>query len=399
MRTAHFPFIACAVLCLAHSTARSTDYQKVADQQPWRFNWYAANLLYCVDRDLRDYEVEIRCPKKGHPREDHRLTIRLLTDGKEVFRFRGYSDTVFARSGDVLYVAEFAPSVTGCTVVATDLKSGKQLWRSNLKGIGPVDHSRYRNHVTIDAQGEVLVVRGHESLGRYIEYIDMKSGKTVGHKKYPAEEHASQVHLEGIQVLKILDAQTVFLRSDRTSLQHIHQDGGTGLPAYFDGITEYTMLKVRIGESCLIRGKNRFDKFLLVKIESGKAVFRHTGARNNVTIDETITAAPYEDAFWQTDARDNSRVTYMQFDMQGRKRVEKHYRAGKLDGTWTQWYDNGQKEFEYHYVNDERNGPSTDWYPTGQKRHEATYREGRMVGRETYWRADGTVSGTGDHPE
>lgn len=398
MTRTHLHFIACAMLCLVHPTTWAVDYQKVADQQLWRFNWFAANLLNCVGRDLRDYEVEIRCPKRA-PHGDLRLTVRLLTDRKEVFRFRGYPDTVFARSGDVLYVAEFNPATSGCTVVATDLKSGKQLWRSNLKGIGPVDHSRYRNHVTIDAEGEVLVVRGHETLGRYIEYIDMKSGKTVGHKKYPAEEPESQVRLEGIQILKILDAQTVYLRSDRISLKHVHRDGGTGPPAYIDGITEYTMLKVRIGEACLIGGKNGFDKFLLVKVEAGSAVFRHTGARNNVAIDETITAIPYEDAFWKTDAQDRSRVTYTQFDTRGRKRVEKHYRAGKLNGSWMQWYDSGQKEFEYHYVNGERNGPSTDWYPMGQKRHESVYREGRMVGRETYWRPDGSVLTTADHPE
>jgi hypothetical protein len=185
VKTARHLLLACFALPWAGSIARAADYQKLADQQPWRFDWSAANLLYCVDRDLHDFVVEIRCPKRPPPNKDRRLTVRLLTDGQEVFSFRGFRDTVFARSGDVLYVAEFDPITTGCAVVATDLITGRQVWRSELKGVGPVKHSRYRNHVTIDAEGEVLVVRGHESLGRYIEYIDRKSGKTVGHKKYP----------------------------------------------------------------------------------------------------------------------------------------------------------------------------------------------------------------------
>jgi len=264
--------VASLLLSLAPSLACAIDYQKVVDQQPWRFNWLAANLLYCVDGYLRDYDVEIHCPKRS-PSGDRRLTIRLLRNSKEVLRFRGYPDTVFARSGDVLYVAEFKPFTSGCAVQATDLKTGKQVWQSYLQGIGPISHSRYRNHVTIDAEGKVLVVRGYESLGRYLEYIDQKTGKTVAHKIYPPDDAEHQVFLEGIQVLKILDAQTVFLRSDRMTLQHMHKDGGTGPPAYIDGITEYTMLKIKVGEACLIGGKNRFDEFRLVKIESGKAVF------------------------------------------------------------------------------------------------------------------------------
>jgi hypothetical protein len=172
--------------CGNEPTPPSADYQQHADRAEWLWEPEEANLLFCVRRDFQDHQAEIICPKKtrdGFLNEP--LTVRLTDDGKEVYSFMAHDESVFTRRGDVLYLAEFSPIATGCSVVAYDFKAKKELWKTHLKGIGPVDHEKYRNEVTITTAGDdAIFVTGKESSGRYIEYVDMKSGKTVGHKVF-----------------------------------------------------------------------------------------------------------------------------------------------------------------------------------------------------------------------
>ena len=114
-----------------------------------------------------------------------RVVIRILKDGGVVHFFEGHKGTVFAVGDGVLYYADFGPITSGCAVVAYDLKAKKQLWKAGLKGLGPIGHSRYSNAVNLGLDKQAVCVRGRESAGRYIEYVDLKTGKTVGHKVYP----------------------------------------------------------------------------------------------------------------------------------------------------------------------------------------------------------------------
>jgi hypothetical protein len=86
----------------------------------------------------------------------------------------------------VRYRAEFRPHSSGCAVVASDLKTGAPLWRAPLKGLGPIDHSKYFNAVRVEpVGGEALAVYGQESAGRYVEIVSLKIGRTLGHKLFP----------------------------------------------------------------------------------------------------------------------------------------------------------------------------------------------------------------------
>jgi hypothetical protein len=161
-------------------------YQLRADRAKWNWDPKEASLLYCVRRDLRDFRVEIICPKDAE--DKHRpepMTVRLTDAGKEVYSFKAEEWTVFTRQGDVLYFAKFSPIAQGCSVVAYDFKAKKTLWKTGLKGAGAVVHSYYRNEVAIEAADDnAILVTGNETLGRYIEYVDMKSGETLGHKVF-----------------------------------------------------------------------------------------------------------------------------------------------------------------------------------------------------------------------
>ena len=47
----------------------------------------------------------------------------------------------------------------------------------------------------------------------------------------------------------------------------------------------------------------------------------------------------------------------------GNKRLEEHYKDGKLDGLLTYFYENGVKMFEVYYNHGEKNGLKAHWYP------------------------------------
>jgi hypothetical protein len=182
---------AVAIGCLlvapyGESADNQPDYQRIADGQPWVWKGEQANLFYCVTEQLGQFDTVIECPKvdMSKPRRGA-LTVRMLDGGKEVYSFQAERETVFACDGRVIYFAYPERGKTGCSVGAYDFRDKKELWRSRLKSMTNLGHSAYGNEVTIEYLGTVLVVRGNESLLRYIEYVDLKTGKTLGQREYP----------------------------------------------------------------------------------------------------------------------------------------------------------------------------------------------------------------------
>jgi hypothetical protein len=155
------------------------DYQKKADEAPWSWSDERASPEGAAKQLPDSYAAEVERHDSGD------VTIRILKDGNIVHQFRGHYRTVFAVRDDVLYYAEFDPIVTGCALVAYDLRKQKRLWKTDLKGLGGIAHSKYRNAVNLSLEKYAVCVRGQESAGNYIEFVDLKSGKTVGHKVYP----------------------------------------------------------------------------------------------------------------------------------------------------------------------------------------------------------------------
>lgn len=112
------------------------------------------------------------------------LTFKIARAGKEVYEWKGHDHTVFRIQQDRFYYALFEPSASGGEIVAVDLSSGKDLWKSSLTALGPIDHFAYRNLKTLDANSEVVTIYGNESMGRYFEIKDAKTGATLGHKRF-----------------------------------------------------------------------------------------------------------------------------------------------------------------------------------------------------------------------
>jgi len=120
------------------------------------------------------------------PNKFEQMTIKFVRDGKEIIALEGHLSSVFRAEGNTLYFAEFRSYANGCALVAYDLSTGRKLWRSDLQGIGGVEHSAYQNRVTMNMKlgRDVICVMGYESLGNYIEIVDGKTGKTIAHRKF-----------------------------------------------------------------------------------------------------------------------------------------------------------------------------------------------------------------------
>jgi hypothetical protein len=183
--------LAVALICFAVQPLQATDYQELVDNEPWRWDGEQATLLYSVFFCMSDHQVEIISPKldTDGPRPFKRLRVRILEDGKEIYSFEAHRGTVFSRFGDVLYIADFFPATTGCSIVAYDFKANKELWKTRLKSISHLPHSAYHNAVMIENDSVALKIRGKESLLHYVEYVDMKTGKTLAQREYPWKEN------------------------------------------------------------------------------------------------------------------------------------------------------------------------------------------------------------------
>ncbi len=179
-RFSHLPWVF-GIILVGAAVGHGQDYQKIADAMPWKFSTEQASVTDSFLRFSMAYQVElIRPSNKPGP-----IIIRVVAGGKELVAWTGHYRSVFTSSGDVLVYADFGHGRTGCTLIACDLKTGKQLWKTPLQGLGPIPHSRYSNSVNLEIiNSDAVRVFGDESAGQYLEIVDLKSGKTVGHRRY-----------------------------------------------------------------------------------------------------------------------------------------------------------------------------------------------------------------------
>ena len=176
------------LLALAAPADPVVDYQQVADATEWK--WSDAATLIGHSAILRGSTYDVRMEVKVARRSGVKVTF--AKDEKDAFVLNGHENTVFRVVGDTLVYTLYHQGASGAAVVAVDLKSGKELWKTELKGIGPVSHFKYRNLLNVEASRDTVTVFGNESLGKYVEILDTKSGKTVGHKVFPKESPAEK---------------------------------------------------------------------------------------------------------------------------------------------------------------------------------------------------------------
>jgi hypothetical protein len=137
------------------------------------------------------YAIEYAGDPNGFGSGDYTFAKK---DGQKL-TVSGHAQSAFAFNGDTLYFADFSSISTGCKIVSYDLATGKKIRETRLEGLGPIAHTKYRNRVVMSVEKHptvkeafALVITSQEAAGRYIEVIDLVTGKQLAHKKFDAND-------------------------------------------------------------------------------------------------------------------------------------------------------------------------------------------------------------------
>lgn len=80
-----------------------------------------------------------------------------------------------------------------------------------------------------------------------------------------------------------------------------------------------------------------------------------------------------------------------------KKRVEIHFKDGKLNGLSSEWAKNGKKVLETNYQNGLQEGMEKNWYASGKKKTELNYSNGKANGVFKEWYEDGQLKTQGKY--
>jgi hypothetical protein len=176
----------CSTVALLHGVSlfadESVDYQARADQAKWDWNKDKTELAYYVKACEGMFEVTAAKSAPEKPWSDY--TLQVSEAKKVLYETKVHGSTAFRIRGNTLYLTKFHRYANGCALVAIDLSTKSQVWQTPLQGIGAIPHFKYSNQVTLDLDGPVAIVYGNESAGNYIEFVDLKTGKTVGNRRF-----------------------------------------------------------------------------------------------------------------------------------------------------------------------------------------------------------------------
>ncbi len=86
----------------------------------------------------------------------------------------------------IVFAVHYSARTTGGAAYAFETKTGRMLWRRQLKALGPQNHSQYANDIRVAAHNGHLAVFGQESNGRYVELRDARSGRLLRHTRVPS---------------------------------------------------------------------------------------------------------------------------------------------------------------------------------------------------------------------
>ena len=186
MRLAMTGFLLATLSTAIGAPAPGNKYQEMADEMDWDWPKEKASLKYCSEHYKGAFELEMETATEQFARST--LLKFKDSEGKKFFSLLAHANTVFVEKGNVLYYTDFSPYSSGCTLIAYDLQTSKELWKTDLQGLGPIKHFKYRNTVALDIKEGTLRVLGNESSGKYVEFVDMKTGKTVGHRIFKDEK-------------------------------------------------------------------------------------------------------------------------------------------------------------------------------------------------------------------
>ena len=173
--------------------AKATDSGR---QPPWRWDVIQDSTKLTPDGawSSRSFGVWFSLPEAASPAahaalesDDHGIKLIARKDSTEdevlwTVPLSGRA-AVGAPSEDrrALFVVHHSPIASGAWLAKVDAVKGALVWDVDLEGLGPVEHSKYRNQTQVEVDGDQVLVYGLEVEGRYLEIRDARTGEQVGH--------------------------------------------------------------------------------------------------------------------------------------------------------------------------------------------------------------------------
>ena len=83
------------------------------------------------------------------------------------------------RDGECMMILLYSSVGSGCNLARIDTKNKSIVYFTPLYGIGPVDHSQYKNRVRVYKNDDLIMIVGNESAGNYREIRRIADGSLI----------------------------------------------------------------------------------------------------------------------------------------------------------------------------------------------------------------------------
>ncbi len=129
------------------------------------------------------------------------ITVSLRRSDESICSFKAHDGTTFFIHDKCFYYADFRPDAPGGEIVAVDLTTGGEVWRSTLDSISDgASGSTCTNRIALDvwcewhnnnwkAHIDRLEILREENGQRYLQLMDFDTGNTLGHHVFGPEKH------------------------------------------------------------------------------------------------------------------------------------------------------------------------------------------------------------------
>jgi hypothetical protein len=164
--------------------SNAIDWAKFVNSTEWVFDKVPSGPLGGNWADIQDFTIRLEIA----PNTFGNIKFEILSGDKLSYSWTGHGLTVFKITNKKLFYADYSYGSNGGSIVAVDLTSGKQLWKSRVVGVRSESYSAYSNEIRIDLSEGVILIWGRESAGRYFEVKRLDDGTTVGHRVYKENE-------------------------------------------------------------------------------------------------------------------------------------------------------------------------------------------------------------------
>ena len=150
-----------------------------AFDEKWKWSDGRASIMHSFMNASSQYQTQlVRRPMAGW----REIQVQ-ITNGKEtLLKWKTHDHGAFVFSDSIVIYAKFSVISSGCELRAYDLDKQKEIWRKQLRGIGLIDHSKYRNMINLEIRKDVVVVYGNEMAGQYIEVRRLENGELVSNQ-------------------------------------------------------------------------------------------------------------------------------------------------------------------------------------------------------------------------